>query len=277
VIEGVVHGRLSSYTKHGCRCQPCSRTAHRYSKWWKNRTRNGEEKLLVDAEPVRQHVEALLASGMTFRAVSLACGYVSRNALVTALGRDKVRKRTAEKILAVTLGSDQRDTKYVDPTGAMRRLQALAVLGHTSRELGEVMGMDRGSISDVMVGRKPLIRQATHDAAVAAYEKLWDKPGSSGKTRTWAAKQGWLPPLAWDDDTIDRPDLGPAEVEDEPAAATGTSRVILIENFLDTRCHHEGDVRLAAMRLGVSHHGLSRALFWARSEGLEIEFFNTAS
>jgi hypothetical protein len=62
------------------------------------------------------------------------------------------------------------------------------------------------------------VRAGTARAVCALYDELWDQPPPEGthrdkiaasRARNRAAAHGWPPPLAWDDDTIDDPDVVP--------------------------------------------------------------------
>lgn len=110
-------------------------------------------------------------------------------------------------------------TRKVDATGTHRRIQALMVNGWSLDQIMERAGY-RKSGNWIKYDATTLhVNTAAKIAEV--YNELWDKPGPSKWTRTWARNQGYLPPLAWDDDTIDDPaawgDLGPLEViENDP-------------------------------------------------------------
>jgi hypothetical protein len=43
------------------------------------------------------------------------------------------------------------------------------------------------------------------------YDRMSMTPGTSAYARNRAERQGWLPPLAWDDEMIEDPDYVPAE------------------------------------------------------------------
>lgn len=267
----VRHGTVAGYTIDRCRCAPCTTAATRYSKCWRLHQVSGQPPLLVDVTPVQEHVNALLAEGMSFRAIALAAGYRSRNSLVSALAARRIRRQTAERILAVTAASDTRPARYVDATGSRRRLQALAVMGWPSRDLAARMGArDHSTVLDIQSGKLTTVRQSTVDAVRALFDALWDESGPSTRTRSMAVKRGWQPPLAWDDETMDDPAAGPADAA-EPSMSR---RDILVEDFRDTWPSHLGDVRAAAMRLGVTHAALSQALARARRDGVEVSFHN---
>ena len=192
----MTHGTLTAYFARGCRCEDCRACARRYNKRLKLDQHRGVSRL-VDAQPARDHVAGLLAAGMSFRAISIAAGWRSRNALDEALKRPRVTRRTLERILGVGLDSDTRHDGYVDATGSRRRLQALAAIGWPSRDLADRLGhRDHSTVLDVQTGRIRTVRRRTAAAIAGVYDSLWDAPGPSQRVRRHAADRGWLVPMA---------------------------------------------------------------------------------
>jgi len=167
-------------------------------------------KRLVDAQPIRDHVQMLLDSGMSFRAIVLTAGWNSRHSLVTVLGNKKVTPSTLARVLAVQPISDQRGDRYVDATGTRRRLQALARLGWSARAIAKRLGrMDPNTYVLIRAGRTTTVRGRTVDDVRRLYDELWDQQGPSERTRRWAAEQRYALPMEWDDDEIDDPTAKP--------------------------------------------------------------------
>lgn len=100
----------------------------------------------------------------------------------------------------------------VPGAGTRRRLQALAILGWSTKRLGEQLGVTQARISELQLGDDTTRAQAALAARVTElYDRLWNTmPTWDGadRARASAARHGWLPPLAWDDD-IDDPDARP--------------------------------------------------------------------
>lgn len=249
------HGTLSRYVQGKCRCEPCRSTAVRYNKKLRSDRYQGRERL-VDAESIRAHVAHLQQQGMSFRAISQAAGWASRNALATALSRTRVRRDTAERILAVQPTSDIRPTRYTDATGARRRLQALASIGWPSRQLAHALGQkDPSLVQRIQSGKATSIRQGTAQAIADLYNKLWNHQGPSQRTRSAAQARGWLPPLAWDDDNLDNPHAQP----DTGAVRTTKRSTLNLEDLHELlRWGHTRDE--AAARLGTSREAIDKAL-----------------
>jgi hypothetical protein len=133
------------------------------------------------------------------------------------------------------------------------------------RRLGERLGISDSNIPAIVRGDRD-VTVATARAVKALYDELWNKPQagadhrtriSANRARRSAAQKGWVPPLAWDDSTIDDPAVGPATGETTTAAdariadiefmvSTGTpwwevaSRLRITEGTLETFCRRAG-------------------------------------
>lgn len=101
----------------------------------------------------------------------------------------------------------------VDSTGTRRRIQALHAIGWTWAALAPELGITRSGVGLLAGDRNPTSYASTAQRVAEVYERLCMAPpvGSAAKrARTNAARQGWLPPLAWED--IDDPGEQPAKV-----------------------------------------------------------------
>jgi len=252
------HGILTSYSKHGCRCDPCRAAAAKASKAWRLRRHRGVEHL-VDADPLREHVAALMAGGMSFKAIALTAGWSSRNALADAMTRKRVMPRTLARVLAVNLDSDNRRDAYTDATGSARRLQALAVNGWPTRNLAKQLGhKDPATIQHIANGKTPTIRLRTKDGIRDLYNELWDQSGPSPRTAAIAKGKGWLPALAWDDDLIDKPEYQPEDVRRRGVSGGGSG--ITMEDIEEAREQGYESAQEIGWRLGVSRDAVQQIL-----------------
>lgn len=264
------HGTSTAYVTHKCRCDICRTTHARRQKKYRLDKARGIAKL-VDAQPLRDHVDALTAAGMSQWDITIAAGWKSRNALADAYRRAKVTPKTMARVLAVSAPPATRRNGYVDATGSCRRLQALAVMGWPSRAIAERLGnLDPQTYQFIAAGRNRTCRRRTAEAIAELYDELWDQRGPSQRTSTWAQSRGWVPPMAWDDDTIDNPQARPHRGVWQAQHQRGRDAVV--EDFLDTYDHHNGRVDIAAHRLGMSLAALSQALHRANREGAGIAF-----
>ncbi|MGD9526392.1 MAG: hypothetical protein AB7I38_11830 [Dehalococcoidia bacterium] len=126
---------------------------------------------------------------------------------------DVARRRAVERSATMTLPS-----AFVDRVGTVRRLRALAWLGHGNRTLAAALGWPVKAVHETRAGWRPgRIRRDRAAAVAVVYTRLRKLPGVEPEARELARARGWLPAAAWDDDVfaIDDP-----AVPDELAAAT---------------------------------------------------------
>lgn len=225
------HGHRNRYVIDKCRCRPCRDSAAEYERMRTRQAAYGLWQPYVDAQPVRDHVNALRAQGMGWKRVAEVAGIepsvlwkILYGARTRGMGPSKrVRETTAQRLLAVRL--DLRAGAYIDGTGTRRRLQALFSLGWSQSRIATLMGMEARNLGTVIHDRRGgRVTAATAAKARALYDDMWDRlPPSSGRwekvaianAKRAALRHGWLPPLAWDDDTIDDPGASPAVPEDD--------------------------------------------------------------
>lgn len=248
----LTHGTSTAYIQHRCRCDECVQAHRKRTKRWRARRQSGAVHY-VDAQPLKDHVQALLESGMSFSAIAHAAGWASRNSLATALSHGKVTPRTMQRVLAITPQSDDRQKRYVDATGARRRLQALAAMGWTARCFAKHAGHSaHDTYVDIANGSLQRIRASTADEIKSLYDRLWDKAGPSVRSKERARRLGYAVPMAWDDDSIDDPQAQPAPRRDD-------RQDYCIEDI--TELLDQGHTKPAvAMRFGIKVNALEAAL-----------------
>lgn len=148
------HGTYVKYTIDRCRCEPCRYAAVVESHDLEQRHRRGD--VLVDAEPVRDHVASLQARGMGWKRVARAAG-VSTGSMwkllygVPSEGRPPcrhVRPATAEAILAVE--PQLADGARVEADVTKAQLRRLRERGWTWRALGERLDRSASNLSGVL-------------------------------------------------------------------------------------------------------------------------------
>lgn len=259
------HGTSACFNA-GCHCDRCRKARSFYDRW--RRVPGNVD--LVDVTPVREHVAVLRASGMGYRSIEAAAG-VSRSTMNAVIGRPgraakRVRSATAERILAVR--PERATSSSIDGTGTRRRLQALVAIGWSHRALGDRMGMTAPNLGRVIHGYCDQVLVRTARQVAELYDDLSMTPGPDPRSAARAAAAGWSPPLCWDDDSIDDPAASPAERRSDRRR----SRAEVIEDFLDTRDHHLGEIQVAADRLGVTPGSLERTLYRAKADGMDIRF-----
>ena len=102
---------------------------------------------------------------------------------------------------------DRGEGKLVSSEATHRKIRSLMALGWTILAQAEYLGVHKTVIAGIL--RKDKMRQATVDRFDAMYRELHMKlpPDTRDTTRVrnYARRQGWLPPLAWEDiDTGER-------------------------------------------------------------------------
>ena len=104
--------------------------------------------------------------------------------------------------------------RLVDPTGTIRRIEALMAIGWTSGHIADLTGVTRSAVRRIKYSTTVQIGTARKIAAV--YEALSGRRGPSEMTRGRARSLGYAPPLAWDH--IDDPAEAPKGVRRRDAA-----------------------------------------------------------
>lgn len=191
-----------------------------YDKAWNvayRRDRDAGRRRYVDAAPTRERLQALVDASVPVRTVARVAG-LSATTISTILDgtQARVQRATAQRVrhLSVAGVYASVSTGHVPRVGATRRVQALLALGWAHRDLGAA-GISNsaqivGAPGDLItVGRWRQVRDV--------YDALSMTSGPSPETRGWAAKLGYAPPLAWDEDTIDDPHAAP----DRAGSTTG--------------------------------------------------------
>lgn len=259
------HRNTLCYTRYQCRRPNC---VDRYNQ--ANRERlaqkaNGTYDRFVDAQPVREHVQSLLAAGASSRGIATAADVnekVVRDLLPPRNGgRRKPAKHrlftdNARKVLAVRV--EDVTPPSVDATGTVRRVQALIANGWTMGRLAEQLGMSEQYVWEL------LFRSRREDAArvlgstarriADRYNDLHSKrptrfgitPSRAAQARRLAAANRWPAPKYWADrmDVIDDPDFEPLY---------GVTRREIVAQDAGELIRWSGLTReTAAERLGVS-------------------------
>lgn len=93
--------------------------------------------------------------------------------------------------------------------GTARKLQALAALGWRVADVANLMGVSHRNVRQLRACRNRTVLRATAARVDRVYRQLQGTRGPSSQAATWAANQGWVVPLLWEDDTIDDPSAHP--------------------------------------------------------------------
>ncbi|WP_407563363.1 hypothetical protein [Streptomyces sp. 184] len=164
-----------------------------------------------------------------------------------------INRHTHQKIMAARPAGHPAGGVYIDATGSVRRVRALAAIGHTQQAIAEAAGTGTCRVSRLALGATT-VRQVLADKIHNAYVQLSNVPGASVQSRNLAARRKWAPPLAWDDETIDDPKARPDFGQKTPrAVALAEDALWLINTQGYDRAH-------AAERLGVKRCTLDAAI-----------------
>lgn len=216
------HGSTAGFNA-GCNCTPCCSAKSAYEQTRVRRTAYGTWHPYTDAEPVRQHLRALGKEGLGWVRVARLAGVPKRTVSAILYGREAgkptklIRPHIAEKLLAIQAAPELiADRVSVPAVGTVRRLRALIALGYTAVDLAEHLPLNFQSVQRIACQNPEYVTNEVARATVALYDRLsLVVPADTWvhrRAKRTAIKRGWVPPLAWDDATIDdseaQPDLG---------------------------------------------------------------------
>lgn len=202
------HGTTGRY-QAGCRCAACKDASYRYmTVYWADVARNGPR--LKDAAPTVEQLNYWHNLGWSYSAMSAACGikYEHLQHIATG-GAAKLQRKTVAAIAGMDLTGVTGGCQ-VPAYGVIRRLKALKALGWTWPQIGEASGLNGKTLRSFVAKGGAYTTADTMQAIRAAYAQLGStRPDGTyaDKARTYAARNGYAPPAAWDD--IDDPDEEP--------------------------------------------------------------------
>lgn len=166
-------------------------------------------------------------------------------------------------------------TSEPTPVGTVRRLQALMHQSWSLRAIAGVSGLRAPQLERALENPATITPKLAADVS-AAYDWLWDaKPPYASQAERDAGDaaadiaraRGWAPPLAWEDDGIDKLDGKPV-ADWQRRARVNIPSADLVEDADFVRTvggYADADVGLVATRLGVSRARLERAISRQRS------------
>lgn len=192
---------------------------------------------LTDVTPVREHLEQLVAGGMSEQRIAAKSGASQTNVSYIRRQGENVNTYTARMILATAPDPPgwlpEGDWGPRLPgLGSQRRLQALIADGFPMQWIGERLGTERTFVKRCAhQGHKVGLFAKNRNAITALYDELEGRkpqefPEITPFARSRARRQGeancWPTRILWDEDTIDDPDGFP-EYTGECGTLTGHS------------------------------------------------------
>src|SRR4051794_36009730 len=207
------HGTRAAYVKDRCRCPDCPAANPAASRTRYRQQAIGRWQPFTDAGAVRDHLIALRAAGIGVERIAQLTGLSLshiRDLASTRPGASattrKVRRATADRILAIPVGSATRAPRSRVPAlGTRRRLQALARLGWPLDLLADQLKRRPTSLRRSMDGNTVTADTARSAVLYARLEATGPpeitavQRAASDAMRREAAQRGWPSPLRWDD------------------------------------------------------------------------------
>ena len=182
----------------------------------------------IDPTPVREHIANLRSFGISVKTIASIAGesnghvaeiiYPNHVAYLNGITAER-----AAKFLNIRFDLDQIPSgRFVDAAGTRRRIEALMCAGWSQGHIGIELGVSRQSVSKYR--RNARVDSDTARAVRDLYDRLWGTQGPEIRVRNKAAREGFAPALAWDDDTIDDPNATPDLGAETPRPQGGAGR-----------------------------------------------------
>lgn len=146
------HGRLIDY-RRGCRCEVCRAANRAYHRDYRRRKREGMKPTShVSVDVVAEHVDNLVAAGLTLAAVARLSG-VTAGTVHRIRHRQvpRVWPRTADRILGVTL-HDLPDDGLLPSWPTQRLLVELKKAGISEVEITRALSVESPTYIDYLLG-----------------------------------------------------------------------------------------------------------------------------
>lgn len=263
-------------------CLDCRRVDSAYRRRRDRMISAGTWKHRVPADTVFAHVGELRAQGMSLAAIARAANIAPRT-LWSAMHtpRHWLQGSTGHAILGVT-AQPSPPAGFVYSIGATRRIRALVAIGYSLSDIARALNKWVQPVLDLAWAKRPTVAEDTHQLVADLYERLSDTPGTSVRARNTAQKNGWVPPVAWDDN-IDDPNAEPYEVGPHPDAVIDdvaidcalTGAQVSLSPLEEHRAVHVGhergmSVTRLTIRLGISKDKVRRLAGTPLPDGYEL-------
>lgn len=214
---GTERGYRWHYKQGDTNCAPCRKA------WSLSRKRQHifGGNFYRDGGRARQHLKGLVEVGMTYPAIAKRAGINEDTIYMLVSGRVR---RVTEPVESAILGVQPcpSPTGLISSAGTLRRIHALMAIGWSHDEISAHCGMSTKVLAN---SRRPRVTVRVATAVRVTYDELSMTPGPNRVTESRAARLGYAPPLAWDDETIDDPDAQPdLGADPEPRGKVAESR-----------------------------------------------------
>ncbi|MFG1846727.1 helix-turn-helix domain-containing protein [Micromonospora carbonacea] len=217
-MAGFNCGQHRTYTA-GCR--GCQRVDSHYDRRRRRLIAEGKWQHPVPVGNVLTHVEQLRDSGMSLASVARAAGVAPRTLYSVVHERRKtIRATTAALVLAVQPAATL-PAGMVHAVGVTRRIRALVAAGYSLTAVARGLDKQLQAVWEWAWAKQQMVTVDTHRAVCDLYDRWSLTPGTNVRARNTGRRNGWAPPLAWDDAALDDPDGTPYDAD--PA---GDARIV---------------------------------------------------
>jgi len=199
------HGTPKGYTSGGCRCAQCRQAHAKAARDARRQQAYGRyTKHKRPAQQAVNHVNKLRATGITLKQIHTNTGVAMITLGEITLGkRTTIQADTEQRILNYQPSPEQASPHAILNTpGTARRLQALQYNGWDQDTIAQKLGLQRSHVWK-LTHQKISATVPIAARIQALYNQLWNQHPAPGKgsnlARTIARRNGWLPPLCWDD------------------------------------------------------------------------------
>lgn len=254
----------------GCVCDACEQTRARRRRNYKLR-KQGRGPTIATGKVVT-HLRRLMAAGWTQTEISKASG-VSQVTLSEARRGHAKRMTAAHAVAILSLDPDDAPRGHSSQSiGAIRRIQALARLGYTVREVCRAAGLHERYMAELIDKNRTTCSTTAALAIEDVYRRLHMTPPPMTphrkRTKTIAISRGWLPPLAYDD--IDDPNGGLGTATTNAADPIVVARIMSGEWRMKANPAERIEVITRWIELGYSQNEIGRRTGWNVDRDLKL-------
>jgi hypothetical protein len=177
--------------------------------------------------------------------------------------------RLANAIAKATYADGEKPAREgkVPNAGTQRRLHALNAVGHTWKSIGQRLGLSIQSVREIagLSTQHPwtLCYIDTARKVEELYEEWWNvyPAGTAAhRARLSAKRKGFLPPLAWDDETIDDPQATPAPLDGAAVIDAVAIKRVVDGGTAELSEAEKDEVVKVMLRQGLSHTMIRKRL-----------------
>jgi hypothetical protein len=160
-------------------------------------------------------------------------------------------------------GKYEHPNPVLDGTGTRRRLQALAYMGWSTNQIGELVGLTGARIRQLMYAET--VGKVNADKVRDVYRKVWGRTPPplfhTNRVKAHARRMGWVGPLHWNDpDTDPEPITTPADTTRAQYLLEDLNHLRQVGESPDSAAKSLGRKPASLARLAArhNHHDLAR-------------------